>query len=181
MNKSATRIILFASSRSDGNTAVIANYLSGLIQAPIIDLSARPMAPFSYDNDYPREDAFLETVEQALGYDEWILLTPVYWYTMSAQMKVFFDRLSDILKYHVHYRPHLVGKGMWALCCSSTQEPIPHFFTPFQLSAEYLEMLFLGQLHTWGGRLPVLKPEVRQLIDEFVRENNMLPLLDREK
>ncbi len=171
----STQVILFASSRSDGNTAVIANYLSQELGAPVIDLSARKMAPFSYDNDYSEDDLFLATIEEALAYDEWILLTPVYWYTMSAQMKIFFDRLSDLLKYHPRHGETLAGKGMWAMCCSSTREPIPHFFTPFRLSAEYLEMRYLGQLHTWGGRVQELKPAVKEIIDEFVRANNMLP------
>lgn len=176
-----SRILLFASSRPDGNTATVTDYLAQVLNAPVIDLCARPMAPFSYANDYPAEDAFTAIMEEILGYDEWILLTPVYWYTMSAQMKVFMDRLSDILKYHQQHRPAITGKGMWVVCCSSTKDPIPHFFTPFELSAEYLEMDFLGALHTWGGRVAELKSEVKIVIDDFVSANNMLPSSKSEK
>ncbi len=147
-----TRIILYASARSNGNTAVIAQYLAKVLDAPSIDLSARAMAPFSYENDYPNGDAYLETLQEILPFDEWIFLTPVYWYTMSAQMKIFIDRFSDVLRYHPQFRPAIVGKGMWAMCCSSTAE-------------------HKGELHTWGGRVQELKPAVKDLIDGFIAEH----------
>ena len=166
-------VILYASSRPDGNTAVIADYLAQMLSAPSIDLSARPMAPFSYENDYPPSDTFLATFKEIMHYDQWVLITPVYWYTMSAQMKIFFDRFSDILRYHETLRPRLSGKDMWAICCSSTAEPIPDFFTPFRLSAEYLGMTYQGDLHTWGGRKQELKPAVRDRIDSFLQQSGL--------
>lgn len=168
-----SRIILYASSRPDGNTTVIANYLAEVLQAPMLDLSTRPVAPFSYDNDYPEDDAYISTVEEIIPYDEWIFITPVYWYTMSAQMKTFFDRFSDILRYRKDLRPLVAGKGLWAFSCGSDNEPVPHFFTPFRLSAEYLGMTYKGDLHTWVGRVPAMKPEVKMLVDKFMREKEM--------
>ncbi|MEL7250585.1 MAG: NAD(P)H-dependent oxidoreductase [Bacteroidota bacterium] len=169
-----TRIILYASARADGNTAVIASYLGEVLQAPTLDVSARSIAPFSYENDYPETDAYFTTLQEILPFDEWLLLTPVYWYTMSAQMKAFIDRFSDVLRYYPELRPAITGKGMWAICCSSTAEHIPHFFTPFRLTADYLGMDYKGELHTWGGRVQELKPAVKELIDEFLREQQLV-------
>lgn len=171
-----SRVILYASSRSAGNTAVIARYLSEKIQAPVVDISTRSMAPFSYENDYPANDAYISTLEGILPYDEWIFLTPIYWYTMSAQMKIFLDRFSDILRYRKDLQPRLSGKRLWVFCCGSDGDPVPHFFTPFRLSAEYLDMDYKGELHTWVGREPKMKPEVELLIDRFLRQNDLLPL-----
>ena len=168
-----TRIILYSSARSKGNTAVIAEYFAEVLQAPVLDLTTRPMAPFSYENDYPADDSFQEVLQKILPYDEWMLVTPVYWYTMSAQMKIFIDRFSDVLKHYPEQRQAIVGKGMWAICCSSTAEHIPHFFTPFRLTADYLGMEYLGELHSWGGRVQELKPEVKRLIDTFVEEHQL--------
>ena len=168
-----SRVIILASARSDGNTAAIAEYLCAQLTAPIIDLSTRSIAPFSYDNDYPAADDFLRTFQELLPYDEWFFLTPVYWYTMSAQLKVFLDRFSDVLRYHQEWVPGLAGKSMWPICCSSDAELIPHFFTPFQLTAAYLDMIYRGELHTWGGRQLVLKPAVKATIDSFLHEHDL--------
>lgn len=166
----ASRVILYASSRAAGNTAVIATYLSKALNAKSIDLSARPMAPFSYEDEYPIGDAYISTIEEIIDYDEWILMTPVYWYTMSAQMKIFLDRFSDLIRYRKDLMPPLAGKGLWAISVGSDGEATPHFFAPFELSAGYLDMNYLGDLHTWVGREPIMKPAVASLIDQFIAD-----------
>lgn len=162
------RIIIFGSSRSDGNTATIVQYMQEQLQCPVINLNDQQIAPFSYEDDYPTGDTYIQLMEQLVHYDEWICLTPVYWYSMSSQMKTFFDRLSDIVRYRKDLWEVLKGKGMWAMSCGSDGEPTPHFFTPFKLSAEYLFMQYLGDRHLWGGRVTDLKPEVKDIVDEWI-------------
>jgi len=161
-------IVLHASSRTLGNTATIANYLSDKLSATSIDLSAHKMAPFSYDNDYSPTDEFMGIIEQTIAADQWVLVTPIYWYTMSAQMKTFLDRFSDLLRYHQGLLPALTGKHLWTVAVGSDHEAVPHFFEPFRLSADYLAMYYGGDLHTWLGRTPVMKPEVQILLDRFI-------------
>jgi multimeric flavodoxin WrbA len=160
-------IVFYASSRADGNTATIANYLCDKLSATAIDLSAHEIAPFSYEDNYPATDDFIATIEQTIGAGHWVLVTPIYWYTMSAQMKTFLDRFSDLLRYHQELLPALTGKHLWTIAVGSDPEAIPHFFTPFRLSAEYLAMYYGGDLHTWLGRTPTMKPEVQILLDQF--------------
>lgn len=166
-------ILLYASSRSQGNTASIAQYIVDKAGIPAVDLSARSIAPFSYEDDYPAQDAFIQTIEEALAYDQWIFLTPVYWYSMSGQMKTFFDRFSDVVRYRKDLGEQMKGKEMLAICCGSGAEPIPDFFTPFRLSAEYLKMEYGGDLHTWLGRVPDMKPEVAALLDEWITKQQL--------
>lgn len=161
--------VLYASSRAKGNTFVIADYLRSALAVPAIDLSAHEIAPFSYENDYPSTDDFLHVIEKSINADHWVLVTPIYWYTMSAQMKTFMDRLSDLMKYQKDLLPLLTGKTLWVVGVGSDAKPVPHFFAPFHLSAEYLAMYYGGGLHAWLGRVPVMKPEVQVLLDNFVQ------------
>lgn len=161
-------IVFHASSRHQGNTTTIANYLSKQLSATAIDLSDHEIAPFSYEDHYPATDDFMGLIKQTIDADQWVWITPVYWYTMSAQMKTFLDRFSDLLRYHQEFLPALTGKHLWTIAVGSDSEAVPHFFTPFRLSAEYLAMDYGGDLHTWLGRTPAMKPEVQILLDQFV-------------
>jgi multimeric flavodoxin WrbA len=114
-------------------------------------------------------------MEELLIYEEWLLVSPVYWYTMSAQMKVFFDRFSQLLRHRKDLLEPLRGIRLWAIAVSGDSEEVPGFFEPFRLSAKYLHMDYLGHLHTWGGRQQVLKPAVQSRLDTFVRRLQQLP------
>ncbi|MGH1435116.1 MAG: flavodoxin family protein [Lewinella sp.] len=160
-------VVFHASSRSHGNTSTIANYLSGQLSATAVNLSAHEIAPFSYEDNYPATDDFKDIIDQTIEADHWVLVTPIYWYTMSAQMKTFLDRFSDLMRYREELLPALTGKYLWTVAVGSDPESVPHFFTPFRLSAEYLAMYYGGDLHSWLGRTPAMKPEVQILLDRF--------------
>ncbi|MCB0636469.1 MAG: flavodoxin family protein [Lewinella sp.] len=169
------RIIVFGSSRGEGNTALIARYLGDKLGCPVRDLNDYPMVPYAYDNVYPENDRYLALMEELVGYHEWLLVSPVYWYAMSAQMKIFFDRISQVLRHREDLLEALHGTRMWAICVSSDSDEIPGFFEPFRLSAKYLHMDYLGYLHAWGGREQQLKPAVKLRLDSFIRRLPQLP------
>jgi len=75
---------------------------------------------------------------------------------MSAQMKTFLDRFSDLLKLRKDLGRKLRGINMKVICCSSDEEEYPEFWKPFQRSSEYLGMNYLGHAHTWleEGQIP---------------------------
>ena len=54
---------------------------------------------------------FLPTIKELNSkYDTWIFVTPVYWYSMSGQMKIFLDRITDLLKWHKDEGRKIRGK-----------------------------------------------------------------------
>lgn len=58
-----------------------------------------------------RNDDYLNLMKQILEkYETLILATPVYWYSMSGIMKVFFDRLTDLLTIEKELGRKLRGK-----------------------------------------------------------------------
>jgi len=73
----------------------------------------------------------------------WILATPVYWYTMSAQMKVFIDRLTDLITLRKDLGRMLHGKSL-AVIASGSDACLPEGFEfPFRLTCEYLRMKYI--------------------------------------
>ena len=90
-------MILLGSSNSKGDTFIVSEYLSGKTNFPIIDLKSKLIKPFDYEFENSDDD-FLPLIKNIVSHYQIIIFaTPVYWYTMSGTMKIFFDRLSDCL------------------------------------------------------------------------------------
>ncbi len=156
------------SSRSNGNTAKVATYVQEQTGFDVIDLKQFKIGHFDYavqDNDDFRR-LFKMIVDQ---YDSLIFATPIYWYTMSGIMKVFFDRISDFLFVEKDEGRKLRGKNMAVISCGSDHEVFEGFEMPFKQSATYLGMHYIGHVHTYikNEQIPV---DLQHSIDRFIRE-----------
>ena len=90
-------IIIQGSARSRGDTYTATQKLRALSNFDFIDLKDYQIGHFDYNFDNKEVD-FLPLIRRLLTtYEIFILATPVYWYTMSGHMKVFLDRISDLL------------------------------------------------------------------------------------
>ncbi len=111
--------------------------------------SLKRIGYFDYEFKNQKDD-FLSIIKKiANEYELIVFATPVYWYSMSGLMKTFFDRLSDCLRIEKETGRKLRGKNMAAISCGSDEIETEGFFTPFQKSAEYLGMTYIGNIHTW--------------------------------
>jgi multimeric flavodoxin WrbA len=163
-------IILFASSRPFGNSRKIAEYLKSNTGADFLDINHLDISYYDYEHRN-RNDQFIPTFENIIKYDTLIFVTPVYWYSMCAPMKTFFDRMSDLVTIRKDLGRRLAGKKMAALCCASDEEEYPGFFMPFERSADYLDMTYLGNLHTWVDNENI--PDIVKIgIDRFAARIN---------
>lgn len=162
-------IIIQGSSRNNGNTRRIADLISKELHADQVDLCNKTIHPYSYDHVY-REDDFFPLFRKVVSYDLILLLTPVYWYAMSGLMKNFLDRITDCLKVEKETGRKLRGKALAAVSCGSDPTEVEGFFIPFALSADYLGMEYLGDLHTYIGD-GELNKEVLKKIERFT--NNL--------
>jgi hypothetical protein len=90
---------------------------------------------------------------------------------MSGRMKVFFDRISDTIRISKEVGRKLRGKKMAALSCGYGSDPIESFFLPFQKSADYLGIEYVGDIHTWV-QTDSLDAEVVKIIKEFADRLN---------
>ncbi|MFC3192911.1 flavodoxin family protein [Marinicella sediminis] len=150
-------LIIMGSSRSDGDTAAAVRSLVKLTGFHVLDLATLEFSDYDYQSRN-LEDDFLPTIRRVVsGYDQWVMATPVYWYTMSALMKRFFDRISDCLRIEKDTGRQFRGMRLAALSVSNDRQP-PGFDLPFKLSADYLGMQYLGDQHVILGmdeQLPI--------------------------
>ncbi|MCR9717732.1 NAD(P)H-dependent oxidoreductase [Vibrio parahaemolyticus] len=73
-----------------------------------------------------------------------VFASPVYWYSMSAQLKVFFDRLSDLLTIEKELGRKLKGKSISVLSTGYNLDLPACFVQPFELTASYMQLEFKG-------------------------------------
>jgi len=159
-------VIIQGSSRNDGNTHKVSVELQKHLNCDIINLKNKNIGHYDYeynnqDDDFP---ALIEKI--ATNYDLIIFASPVYWYTMSGLTKVFFDRISDTLRISKDIGRKLRGKKMAALSCGYGSDVIEGFFLPFQKSADYLGIQYVGDTHTWV-QTESLDEAVIKIIKEF--------------
>jgi|SRR5690606_7262124 len=145
-------IVIAGSSRNDGATEKLGQDMAELFQMDIIDLNDYHFDYYDYEAKN-RDDDFIPLMRHLINdYDVFIFLTPVYWYAMSGIMKVFFDRITDLLTIEKDLGRKLRGKSMAALSVSLGGNIGEYFWLPFSESALYLGMHYLGHLHTLEGR-----------------------------
>lgn len=159
--------IILGSSNSQGNTYQLAKHFTEHNKATIFDLADFEMSFYDYQHKN-QQDAFLPLIEKLLSFDHWVFASPVYWYAMSAQMKVFYDRITDLLTIDKSLGRQLKGKSC-SLIATGVAETVPRCFVePFQLTAQYLHMPYKGEFyHQYTDNNPIA-PNENQLAD-FVK------------
>ena len=162
-------VILLGSSNSIGETFAVCKYLSDKTNFPIIDLKSKFIKPFDYEFENNHDDFIPLIKEIVSNYEIIIFATPVYWYTMSGTMKIFFDRLSDCLKTEKETGRKLRGKQMAVLSCGSDKVLKNGFYMPFIETANYLGIKYVGEAHCWleQDKIPT---EVIHHLNRFAQE-----------
>lgn len=158
--------IILGSSRSFGNTYKACKVLSQKYLAPIIDL--RPLDIGHYDYEYNnKEDDFLSTITQISSYDNLLFASPIYWYSMSGIMKVFMDRLTDIVTIEKQMGRSLQGKSLAVMSCSGDDNPEMSFYRPFELTAEYLDMAYKGHIHAQVDNNATISKQIQNRLEDW--------------
>lgn len=147
MNHTTTFLTIAGSSRSNGNTQLVGEHFSSIAGGKLIDLNDKDVSYYDYDHKN-RDDDFLDIIKEFVdGYETLVLITPIYWYTMSAQIKNFLDRTSDLLTIEKDLGRKLRGKSMFLISQTEGDSYASWFAEPFRMTAEYLGMTFLGHAH----------------------------------
>ncbi len=161
-NKTMKTAIILGSARKDGNTAKLVDKLSTLTHFDmfdVFDLADYQISYYDYQHNN-RDDDFFPLIKNLIdNYDTLIFATPVYWYSMSAIMKVFVDRTSDLLTIEKEYGRKLKGKNMAVITSSMGDNLGDDFWLPFQKTAEYFEMNYITGLHTLVDEVNVVELE----------------------
>lgn len=162
-------IIILGSERSNGNTRLLCDIVCEELEAPLIDLKTKRIGHFDYDFQN-QDDDFPQLIKDIIeNYDCLIFASPVYWYSMSGRMKVFFDRISDLLIHNKELGRKLKGKEMAVVSCGSDDELKDGFYMPFVESANYLGITYKGNVHGWISSNE-MTTEVENKLKQFSKE-----------
>ena len=141
------KVIILGSARKNGNTTKIVDEISKEHHIEVVNLSDYNISYYDYESKNIDDD-FLPLIRRILEeYDTLIFATPVYWYNMSGIMKVFFDRISDLIRIEKETGRKLRGKKIGVITNSHDNVIEDSFYIPFQKSADYLGMEYLGHAH----------------------------------
>lgn len=142
-------LIITGSSRNDGDTIALKDLIVSISTWDSLDLNDYNFSYYDYQHEN-RTDDFIPMMKMIIeSYDTLILVTPVYWYAMSGIMKVFFDRLTDLITIEKDLGRKLRGKQMAAVSTSNGNNLGEDFWLPFKASADYLGIKYFGDLHTY--------------------------------
>ncbi|GAB5551413.1 MAG: hypothetical protein Sapg2KO_10040 [Saprospiraceae bacterium] len=151
-NDTLRKVIILGSARRNGETKKVVSELIEMSNWDLIDLLDFNIAHFDYQH-LNKADDFIDLMKRIVtNYDVLIFATPVYWYSMSGIMKVFFDRLTDLLRIEKELGRKLRGKSMAVISSSNGNNLEDNFWLPFKKSAEYLGMHYIIDLHTYQGK-----------------------------
>jgi flavodoxin len=139
-------IALLSSSRRLGNTGRLIDRIAAELNIEIVDLGSQRISPYDYDH--------------LNRHDEIIVATPIYWYAVSPGMKVFLDRISDLLELPdlLSEGRRLRGKKAYVVCTSTGNDPSAAFVDAFRETFHYLGMHLGGVVHVncQAGYLPAV-------------------------
>lgn len=162
----ATTAIIYGGARKDGNTRKVIDAVAQKISADVFNVSDYEISFYDYEHKN-RDDDFLPLIKKLLEYDCWIFASPIYWYTMSAQLKVFVDRISDLLDIELELGRQLRGRHA-ALIATGVEEFFPLCYEDVFINTfNYLEINYRGALYV-DTRSGMNIAANEKLIQEFV-------------
>lgn len=139
-------LVILGSSRNDGNTRRLIEAAFSGTRHELVDLRRFSFSDYDYAHAN-RNDDFSDLSEKLASAPCTVLATPVYWYTMSALMKRFVDRLSDLVTIRQPLGRALAGKRLFVAATSTDSQLPAGFETTFESTADYLDMVWGGCLH----------------------------------
>jgi putative NADPH-quinone reductase len=154
-------LIIFGSARHKSYTAFFTEHVFKNMDKQVIDLLDHYIAPYGYHAEYPETDKFYFIIQRVLQHQTIVFATPVYWYAMSAQMKMFFDRLTDLVTTQKETGRKLKGKSVFLLAVGADPELPPGFEVPFKLAAEYLDMRYSNCIYFAKHETALTKHETK--------------------
>jgi len=113
----------------------------------IINFNDTNISYYDYEHNNDGDD-FVEIINKFINSDGIILCTPLYWYSMSGQMKTFVDRFSDLITIKKDLGRKLKGKKLYLVSCGYSDSPPDYFEKPFIDTCNYFEINYKGMLYS---------------------------------
>jgi len=153
-------LVLYGSSRRNGNSEALADHLTRGLECTRIYLADKKITPIvdkrhAPEGFSPVDDDQDEIVRQLLAHDIIIFATPLYWYGMSGQMKLFVDRWSQSLRdTRYDFKNGMAGKKAIAVIAGGDNPRIKALplVQQFQYIFTFMGMEFAGYVLGKGGK-----------------------------
>ena len=149
MKEEKTPIVILGSGRSEGHTLKAIQTVVQDQQIPVVDLRKLNFSHYDYNYENQHDD-FIPLAEKMVEHNPIILATPVYWYTMSALMKMFIDRFSDLIDIRKDLGRKLAKKELYVITSYAGEMP-RGFEDPFSQTCAYLDMHYKGCFYFYSG------------------------------
>ncbi|KND46083.1 flavodoxin family protein [Streptomyces stelliscabiei] len=161
-----TRRFLFVlgSSRPDGNSEMLARaaaeQLPDGVEQRWLDLAEHPLPDFEdlrHDSDHvrPHGDNRALLLDATLAATDLVIVSPLYWYSVSAHVKRYLDHWSGWLRTPgVDFKATMAGRTLWGVTALAhpEEEVAEPLVGTLNNSAAYLGMRFGGVLLGNGSK-----------------------------
>jgi multimeric flavodoxin WrbA len=154
-------LVILGSPRRKGNSAILAEQItkgakSGKAKVETIYLHGRNIAPckacFACQKKNSKgcsiQDGMQDIYPQLIEADAWVIASPIYWFTMSAQTKIFMDRCFALPAYQ---RDCFKGKRIAIAMTYGDEDPFSsgcvNALRTFQDAFRYTESNIVGMVY----------------------------------
>ncbi|MDH3036719.1 NAD(P)H-dependent oxidoreductase [Streptomyces sp. TRM75561] len=157
-------LFVLGSARPDGNSELLARRAAEQLPPGVeqrwIDLTAHPLPEFEdlrHDGDHvrPTEGDTALLLDATLAATDLVVVSPLYWYTVSAQTKRYLDHWSGWLRTPgLNFKATMEGRTLWGVTALAHEEPevADPLVGTLNNSAAYLGMRFGGVLLGNGSK-----------------------------
>ncbi|NOU52247.1 NAD(P)H-dependent oxidoreductase [Pseudoalteromonas sp. JBTF-M23] len=144
-------VILFSSANKSGNTFKLVNLVMTQLhaeQVKLVSIDDLEFSDYTYSNKYTSDDFYL--VSEALDWaDNIVFASPVYWHSVSSNMKRLIDRMTELTE-NPTIKP--IGKGLkgkqgYVLTTSASAQVCEIFSGFFDKLFSYFGIHNTGLLH----------------------------------
>jgi multimeric flavodoxin WrbA len=158
-------LFLIGSARTGGNTEVLARKAAEVLPSSVnqnwLSLIEHPLPLFE---DIRHEDGLeyrIQTehertiLDATLAATDIVIASPVYWYSVSAGVKLYLDHWSGWMRLDdIEFKKRMAGKTMWCVTVLSDEDfsAATPLIETLRMSAEYMKMTFAGTLIGYGSR-----------------------------
>lgn len=159
-------LVILGSARPDGETrkAVDIAFPPGTIE--LVVLPDFTIGGYDY-NHVNTDDAFGPIARKMAEAEKIVFATPVYWYAMSAPLKIFFDRLTDMTENLKALGKNLSGKAVWVIATGAEESLPDGFEVPFSRTADYFGMRYRGSAYLYTGPNNLRRSDMQTALIRF--------------
>jgi len=157
---------IIASARPQGNTETLARAAAATLPAGVeqrwLHLAELPLPPFEDIRHAagvypPPQGNAVPLVDATLWATDLVIVSPVYWYSLSATAKHYLDHWSGWMRVPgLDFRARMSGKRLWGVTVTSDDDQDDEISGPLvgtlRLTASYLGMQWRGMLLGHGNR-----------------------------